>query len=53
MFPNDANGYAIDNQYYIGDSGLLVHPAVKDGVDSVDIYLAEDQVSSSEYCLIL
>jgi alpha 1,3-glucosidase len=43
MFPNDDNGYSIDNQYYIGDSGLLVHPAVKDGVTSVDIYLAEEQ----------
>lgn len=45
MFPNDANGYAIDDQYYIGDSGLLVHPAVQDGITSVEIYLAEEQVS--------
>jgi alpha 1,3-glucosidase len=44
MFPNDSNGYAIDNQYYIGDSGLLVHPAVKDDATSVDVYLAEEQV---------
>ena len=43
MFPKDTSGYAIDDQYYIGDSGLLVHPAVKEGVTSVDVYLAEEQ----------
>jgi alpha 1,3-glucosidase len=43
MFPNDANGYSIDDQYYIADSGLLVRPAVQDGVTSVDIYLADEQ----------
>jgi alpha 1,3-glucosidase len=43
MFPNDASGYAIDDQYYIGDSGLLVHPAVKDEITSVEVYLAEEQ----------
>lgn len=47
VFPYDANGFAIDDQYYIGDTGLLVKPAVKEEATSVDIYLAEDQVSLS------
>ncbi|KAK0545628.1 glucosidase II [Tilletia horrida] len=43
MFPGDKNGFAIDDQYYLGDSGLLVKPAVKESDKSVDIYLAEEQ----------
>ncbi|CAD6897786.1 unnamed protein product [Tilletia controversa] len=43
VFPGDANGFAIDDQYYIGDSGLLVKPAVKQDATSVDIYLAEEE----------
>ncbi|MCO5548214.1 hypothetical protein L7F22_001671 [Adiantum nelumboides] len=43
MFPNDVNGFTIDDQYYIADSGLLVKPAVKADVESVEVYLAEDQ----------
>jgi mannosyl-oligosaccharide alpha-1,3-glucosidase len=43
MFPADAKGFAVDDQYYIGDSGLLVKPPVSEKGTSVDIYLAEDQ----------
>lgn len=43
MFPNDEAGLPIDDQYYIGDSGLLVKPAVKEGATSVDMYLADDR----------
>lgn len=43
MFPNDPAGFSIDTQYYIGDSGLLVRPAVQKDVTSVDVYLAEDK----------
>ncbi|KAN0062719.1 glucosidase II [Thecaphora frezii] len=43
MFPNDVKGFDIDDQYYIGEIGLLVKPAVKQDVDSVDVYLAEDK----------
>ncbi|EPQ26732.1 uncharacterized protein PFL1_05711 [Pseudozyma flocculosa PF-1] len=43
MFPHDVEGFGIDDQYYIGDTGLLVKPAVKQGVESVDVYLAEDK----------
>lgn len=43
MFPGDVNGFALDDQYYIGDSGLLVHPAVQKDAQSVQVYLADDQ----------
>ena len=43
MFPNDPEGFEIDTQYYIGDSGLLVRPAVDKDVDSVQVYLGEDR----------
>lgn len=45
MFPDDEGGFEIDDQYYIGDTGLLVKPAVEKDITSVEIYLAEDQVS--------
>lgn len=44
MFPKDKNGFAIDNQYYIGDSGLLVKPVTSPGATETTIYIAEDQV---------
>lgn len=43
MFPHDEAGFAIDDQYYIGDSGLLVKPAVKEGATEVEMYLSDDQ----------
>ncbi|MCO5592469.1 hypothetical protein L7F22_046471 [Adiantum nelumboides] len=39
--PQDANGFAVDDQYYIGDSGLLVKPAVQKDATKVDIYLGK------------
>lgn len=44
--PHDANGFAVDDQYYIGDSGLVVKPAVQKDATKVDIYLGEDRVSN-------
>ncbi|KAG8982456.1 hypothetical protein FRB93_008113 [Tulasnella sp. JGI-2019a] len=44
MFPKDTKGFAVDNQYYVGDSGLLVRPVTEAGVTEADAYLAEDQV---------
>jgi hypothetical protein len=45
MFPSDEAGYAIDDQYYIGDSGLLFKPVVKEGATETDVYLSDDEVS--------
>lgn len=40
VFPHDTNGFAVDDQYYIGDA-LLVKPPVTQGASHVDMYLAE------------
>jgi alpha 1,3-glucosidase len=44
MFPKDKSGFAIDDQYYIGSSGLLVKPVTEKGAKEAKVYLAEDQV---------
>lgn len=38
----------MDDQYYVGDSGLLFKPVVTEGAASTDVYLADDQVSRGE-----
>ena len=42
-FPNDEAGFAIDDQFFLGDSGILTKPVVKEGADSVDIYIPDDE----------
>jgi alpha 1,3-glucosidase len=44
VIPKDKNGFAIDDQYFIG-SGLLVKPVAVQGVEETTVYLPEDQVS--------
>ena len=44
MFPKDPKGFEIDDQYYIGNSGLLVKPVTTKGANEATVYLAEDQV---------
>ncbi|KAG2067925.1 glycoside hydrolase family 31 protein [Suillus decipiens] len=44
MFPEDEAGFGIDDQYYVGSSGLLVKPVTQKGVKEVSVYIAEDQV---------
>lgn len=54
MFPEDQKGAGIGDQYYLGDSGLLVKPAVVKDATTVDVYLAEDEVSRTalwQYCV--
>ncbi|CAH7671577.1 glycosyl hydrolases family 31-domain-containing protein [Phakopsora pachyrhizi] len=43
MFPNDESGFAIDDQFYVGSSGLLVKPVTKEGATATDVYLADQQ----------
>ena len=50
MFPKDQVGFDIDDQYYIGSSGLLVKPVTEKDVTETTVYLAESQVL---ICLIL
>lgn len=45
MFPKDPAGFPVDNQYYIGSSGLLVRPVTAKGVTETQVYLGEDQVN--------
>jgi mannosyl-oligosaccharide alpha-1,3-glucosidase len=44
MFPKDEVGFRIDDQYYIGSSGLLVKPVTAKNILETTVYLAEDQV---------
>ncbi|KAJ7647840.1 glycoside hydrolase family 31 protein [Roridomyces roridus] len=44
MFPQDPKGFDLDDQYYIGSSGLLVKPITEKGVTQTTVYLAEDEV---------
>ncbi|GJJ08411.1 hypothetical protein Clacol_002627 [Clathrus columnatus] len=43
MFPKDVNGFTIDDQYFLGGSGLLVKPVTQPGINEVQIYLADNQ----------
>ena len=45
MFPKDPKGFGIGDQYYIGNSGLLVKPVTQPSVTESQVYLAEDEVS--------
>jgi mannosyl-oligosaccharide alpha-1,3-glucosidase len=45
MFPHDEAGFGIDDQFYLGDSGLLVKPVSVEGATEAEIYLSDDQVS--------
>ncbi|KIM31479.1 glycoside hydrolase family 31 protein [Serendipita vermifera MAFF 305830] len=43
VFPNDPKGFSLDEQYFIGNSGLLVKPVTAPGVTQTTVYLAEAQ----------
>ena len=43
VHPQDEAGFAIDDQFYIGSTGLLVKPVTNENSESVDIYLADDE----------
>ncbi|KAL9596493.1 MAG: hypothetical protein Q9219_005754 [cf. Caloplaca sp. 3 TL-2023] len=45
VHPSDEAGFALDDQFYVGDTGLLVKPVLKEGVTSVDLYLPPDDVA--------
>ncbi|KAJ6631405.1 glycoside hydrolase family 31 protein [Mycena sp. CBHHK59/15] len=44
MFPKDPKGFNVDDQYYIGASGLLVKPVTQKGVTQTTVYLPEEEV---------
>lgn len=44
MFPKDKQGFSVDNQYFVGNSGLLVKPVTDPNVEKTEVYLPEAQV---------
>ncbi|KAI9682469.1 MAG: hypothetical protein M1829_000261 [Trizodia sp. TS-e1964] len=44
VFPGDEKGFAMDDQFYVGSSGLLAKPVVTEGASSVDIYISDEEV---------
>ncbi|KAG6333168.1 hypothetical protein ID866_5923 [Astraeus odoratus] len=44
VFPNDPDGFAVDDQFYVGSSGLLVKPVTTPGATSASVYLSDPQV---------
>ena len=39
VHPSDEAGFALEDQFYLGDTGILAKPVVTEGAESVDIYL--------------
>ena len=44
VLPKNEAGFSVDDQYYIGASGLLVKPITGAGVTETTVYIGEDQV---------
>lgn len=43
-YPSDEAGFAIEDQFFVGSTGLLAHPVVTEGAESVDVYLPNDEI---------
>jgi len=52
QFPDDEQGFDMEDQAYLGDTGILVHPVVKQGAESANVYLGETQVISISELLL-
>ncbi|KAF7325290.1 Glycoside hydrolase family 31 protein [Mycena venus] len=44
VFPKDPKGFTVDDQYFIGASGILVKPITTKGATETTVYLPEDEV---------
>lgn len=44
VFPKDPQGFAIDDQFYVGSSGLLVKPITEEGKTEAEVYLSDNEV---------
>ncbi|KAH0562027.1 hypothetical protein GP486_003272, partial [Trichoglossum hirsutum] len=42
-FPDDEMGFALDDQFFVGSTGLLAKPVVKEDAEKVDIYIPDDE----------
>ena len=43
VHPSDEKGFAVDDQFYLGSTGLLTKPVTSEGALSVDIYISDDE----------
>lgn len=43
-YPGDEAGFAIDDQFFVGATGLLAKPVVTEGAESVEIYIPDDEL---------
>ncbi|KAF9784102.1 alpha-glucosidase [Thelephora terrestris] len=44
VLPKNEAGFSIDDQYYVGASGLLVKPITEAGITETTVHIGEDQV---------
>ncbi|KAI9744271.1 MAG: hypothetical protein M1818_002423 [Claussenomyces sp. TS43310] len=44
VYPGDENGFTLDDQFFVGSTGLLAKPVVTEGAESVEIYLPDDEI---------
>ena len=44
VHPGDEAGFGLDDQFYVGSTGLLVKSVMKEGATSVDVYFADDEM---------
>jgi alpha 1,3-glucosidase len=49
VFPEDTEGFAVDDQYYIGGEGVLVKPVTSEGAVTTDVYISDNQVCPSSW----
>ncbi|ODQ65314.1 alpha glucosidase II, alpha subunit [Nadsonia fulvescens var. elongata DSM 6958] len=42
--PKNERSFAIDDQFFVGNTGILAKPVVQQDVDSVEIYIPDDEV---------
>lgn len=42
--PDNLESYDIEDQFFLGDSGLLVKPITEEDANNVDIYLPDDEI---------
>lgn len=44
LYPGDEAGFAIDDQFFVGSTGLLAKPVVTKDATSVDMYIPDEEV---------
>lgn len=47
--PDNDRVFDIDDEFFVGDSGILVMPVTSEGAKAVDIYIPEDEVPYYDY----